>query len=902
MTKKIIAVFCGILLSAAALLPILHGQNSPAPARPAPEQPPAISPIPASPDEGELEPPPQIPGPPDAPFPPEGEGDGEEIPPEDFPEDFPPDMPPDMPPPDEPEMPPAPAPAEPIQNPTPVPAPASPVMPSPERTRPSMTNRLGGTGNRPTGFDRSRMSPQAPGMRGTGGMTPPAFAPSAQTNRLLSGETLNADGTAQPGTTSAFPEEQPTAFTTLELENPGEIMPVGAWQIQNMPLDAFLDVYADLVARTVIRPSTLPQAQINFKMKTPLTKRELVQALESVLMVNQITIIPSGEKFVTATPLTDAAGMGAKLNEMDMKEIPESLQFMTQIVQLTNAYPSEVIASIQPFARIPNGIVSIEESKLVVIRDYAVNVKRMIEILKRVDVVPDDDYSFKVIPIRYGTVEDLNNVMGTLIGTGSTVSGMGAARTTQTGVGGRIGAGTSTRRTTATSRNNRASSASRLTGAQVNMQRLGAGGAGTFQSRMGNIMNRAAGANQQVSLLMDSAQVIPDERSNSLIVYATKRDMEVITNVIAQLDFLLPIVLIESVIVDVALDDKFDFGVSAAQVRTNSTDFSGFGGMFNGQATYSSAVRNAGTLTNMPAGFSYFGKLNDEWEFGVAAAASKNKATVLQRPRILTMHGVPATFFNGKRIPYASSSYYGGYTSSANVSFDYLDVGIQLAVTPYITPNGLVLMDISQTIDEFSLWVEMGNDLKAPQTVNRDATAMIAVQDRESIMLGGFIRQSKSRGNSGVPFLKDIPLLGYLFRSTSTANDRTELLVFIRPTILDDPEKIREFSEGESKTLPGAYMALREYNRDTRNQMISVLEEEKVLDIKEKKELQKFQERMDQLDAKASKTDEKLEYRAGRRNLTAIDIPSTDDPAITEIEAKSPMPERGEIVLPEPAQ
>lgn len=770
-----------------------------------------------------------------------------------------------------------------------------------------MTNRLGAPG-RPSGFDRSRMSPQAPGMRGPGGTTPPAFVPSAQTNRLLSSEALNAARAAQPGANAAIPEELPTTFTTLELENPTEVMPVGAWQIQNMPLDAFLDVYADLVGRTVIRPSTLPQAQINFKMKTPLTKRELVQALEGVLMVNQITIIPSGQKFVTASPLADAAGMGAKLNEMDMKEIPESLQFMTQIVQLTNAYPSEVVASIQPFAKIPNGIVSIEESKLVVIRDYAVNVKRMIEILKRVDVVPEDDYSFKVIPIRYGMVDDINNVVGTLIGSSSSVGGMGSTRTTQTGIGGRSTTGTSSRssRTGTSSRNNRTgSSSSRLTGAQVNMQRLGSGmggmgGVGTFQSRMGNIMGRAAGGNQQVSLLMDTAQVIPDERSNSIIVYATKRDMQVITNVIAQLDFLLPMVLIESVIVDVNLGDKFDFGVSVAQVRTNGTDFSGLGGMFNGQGTYSSAVRNAGGLTNMPAGFSYFGKLNDEWEFGVAAAASKNKATVLQRPRILTMHGVPASFFNGQSIPYASSSYYGGYTSSANVSFDYMDVGIRLEVTPYITPNGLVLMDISQTIDEFLQWVEMGSDLRAPQTVNREATATIAVQDKESIMLGGFIRQSKSNGNSGVPYLKDIPLLGYLFRSTSTSNDRSELLVFIRPTILDDPEKIREFSETESKTLPGAYMALREYNRDTRNQMLSVLEEEKALDIKEKKELQKFQERMDQLDAKASKTDEKLEQRSERKNLTVTEIPPTDDPAITEIETKSPPPV---VVAPaEPAQ
>lgn len=877
MTKKIIAVFCGILLSTAALLPVIHGQNSPAPAAPAPAQPPAISPVPAAPVEDQ-EPAPQTPETPSAPED-EGGGNGGETPPVDIP-------------------PARPTPADPA--PALAPADAVPASPAFERTRPGTTSRQGAPG-RPSGFDRSRMSPQAPGMRGPGGTTPPAFVPSAQTNRLLSSEALNAARAAQPGASAALPEEEPTTFTTLELDNPAEVMPVGAWQIQNMPLDAFLDVYADLVARTVIRPSTLPQAQINFKMKTPLTKRELVQALEGVLMVNQITIIPSGQKFVTATPLADAAGMGAKLNEMDMKEIPESLQFMTQIVQLTNAYPSEVVASIQPFAKLPNGIVSIEESKLVVIRDYAVNVKRMIEILKRVDVVPEDDYSFKVIPIRYGMVEDINNVVGTLIGSSSSVSSMGSSRTTQTGgIGGRSTIGTSSR-TGTSSRNNRTGSSSRLTGAQVNMQRLGAGGiggAGTFQNRMGNIMGRAAGANQQVSLLMDSAQVIPDERSNSLIIYATKRDMEIITNVIAQLDFLLPMVLIESVIVDVTLGDKFDFGVSVAQVRTNGVDFSGLGGMFNGQGTYSSAVRNVGNFTNMPAGFSYFGKLNDEWEFGVAAAASKNKATVLQRPRILTMHGVTASFFNGQRIPYASSSYYGGYTSSANVSFDYLDVGIRLEVTPYITPNGLVLMDISQEIDEFLQWVEMGNDLKAPQTVNRDATARIAVQDRESIMLGGFIRQSKTRGNSGVPYLKDIPLLGYLFRNTSTSDDRSELLVFIRPTILDDPEKIREFSETESKTLPGAYMALREYNRDTRNQMLSVLEEEKALDIKEKKELQKFQERMDQLDAKAAKTEAKLEQRA--QNLTMTEIPPTDDPAITEIETKSPPVL--ELVPVEPAQ
>jgi general secretion pathway protein D len=763
--------------------------------------------------------------------------------------------------------------------------------------QPSRPNRLGAPvdpNNRPSGTNRARFSGR-PGQENGGPQGRPlgrgvfpgstnrlSAPPQIEANQLLSanGDNTTGDTNTVAGASAAPVEEVPVSFTTLNLENPDEIMPVGAWQIQNMPLDAFLDVYSDLVGLTVIRPATLPQAQINFKMKTPLTKRELVQALEGVLIVNQITIIPSGNKFVTATPLAEAASMGAKINEMNLKEIPESLQFMTQIVQLTNAYPSEVLPSIQPFAKIPNGIVSVEDSKLLIIRDYAVNVKRMMEIVKRVDVVIDDDYVFKVIPIHYGTVDDVSTVMSSLIG--GSGSGLSSSSTrTGTGTGfsnnrfgnmGNNSFGTGSSRNSSTRSSNSRYSNSRLSVSQANMQRLGANagvGANTFQNRMGNIMNRAANGNQQVSLLMDSAQVIPDERSNSLIVYATKRDMQVITNVIAQLDFLLPQVLIESVIVDVSLGDSFNFGVSAAQMKTNGS-YSGIGGMLNGQGTYSTIQEETfgNTITNMPGGFSYFNRINDEWELGVNAVAALNKATVLQRPRILTMHGVSASFFNGQRIPYASSSYYGGYTSSANVSFDYLDVGIRLEVTPYITQEGLVLLNISQTIDEFQSWVEMGNDLRAPQTVNRDATAMIAVKNKEAIMLGGFIRQAKSKSNTGVPYLKDIPLLGYLFRSTSTTKDRSELLVFIRPTILDNPEGIREFSESEGKNLPGAYMALRNFERDTREDVLSMTEEEKANEIKEKKDLLKFQEKMKKLDEKAAKEEEKIAKKVAKKNLS----------------------------------
>ena len=84
-----------------------------------------------------------------------------------------------------------------------------------------------------------------------------------------------------------------------------------------------------------------------------------------------------------------------------------------------------------------------------------------------------------------------------------------------------------------------------------------------------------------------------------------------------------------------------------------------------------------------------------------------------------------------------------------------------------------------------------GGGNKAPQTVEREATSTISVKDGDTILLGGYIRSAKNNTESGVPFLKDIPVLGNLFKNNSKQNKRSELLVLIRPTILDTPEKLR---------------------------------------------------------------------------------------------------------------
>ena len=172
---------------------------------------------------------------------------------------------------------------------------------------------------------------------------------------------------------------------------------------------------------------------------------------------------------------------------------------------------------------------------------------------------------------------------------------------------------------------------------------------------------------------------------------------------------------------------------------------------------------------------------------------------------------------------------YGGYGGGYGGGYtQFLDVGITLDVTPYITPDDLVVMEIGQTISELVGFVDIGGGQaegggnKAPQTVEREANSTISVKDGDTILLGGYIRSAKNNTESGVPFLKDIPVLGNLFKNNSKQNKRSELLVLIRPTILKTPEEAAIMSNKERLRLPGVREAEAEFTEDERKRLQKV--------------------------------------------------------------------------------
>lgn len=597
-------------------------------------------------------------------------------------------------------------------------------------------------------------------------------------------------------------------------------------KFNNAPADQIFEQYAQLTGRTVLRAAGLSATPVTIFTSTPLTREEAIQALDGALALNGITMILQGEKFVKAVPSLQAISEGAAISRLDPTAFPDAEQFVTHIVQLKLVKPSEVAQVFASFTKNPAGIVPIDSSQILVLRDFASNIKRMLELVQQIDVPPpESDYRLEVIPIKYGKVSDLFDTMNALISGGA---GGGSARSTTqqrrpgqlpvSGTGGQFG---TTGRTGTSSRYGRTGGLNQP-GVQPQQQQLTGAQPGTtpgtsFQNRLNQILNRASGESP-VEVLGD-ARIVPDERSNSLIVFANKQDIQMITNIVSKVDVLLAQVLIEGIVIGVALGDDFELGVSWLQnPKRFDQNFTGGGGINNGQGFLNNLTNFSSAL---PSGFSYFGKLGNDLHVSLTALASDSRVRVLQRPRVQTSHAVPGTFFTGSTVPYVTGfSDYGGFGTgvSSRSTVEQISVGVTLEVTPFITPDGLVVLDIYQDISQLGEFRRIDNN-DVPTTTTRNAQATLSVRDGDTIMLGGYIEDTKTTGKSGVPILKDIPGLGALFRSSSKKNSRQELILLLHVTVLKSPAEAGAQATAEKAQLPAIFEAEKELKMEDQKRL-----------------------------------------------------------------------------------
>jgi general secretion pathway protein D len=660
--------------------------------------------------------------------------------------------------------------------------------------------------------------------------------------------TSTASTTAAPGVGTTPSPTTPITAVSTNIAADDVIIPPGLIKFQDADLLQVLEFYQDLTGRTVIRPATLPQTKISVRTQTPLTRREAVQLLDSILAMNQITMVPQGEKFVKAVGEAQAQTQAREFNELLHADLPNSGSIVAQVVQLSNAVPRDVAQALQPFAKLPNSILGIDSAGILILRDYAENVKRMMEVLQKIDVVPIQEFEPVIIPIKYALAADIAQALGQLTAGGGGGTSIGR-QTTRTGLSSGGGGFGQTGTTSALG----GSGGVQPGQPGYNPQQQGgiasgslsgsAAGRSSFANRLQQIVRNAASAGDIV--VLGNTKIIADERTNALLIFASKGDFVMISNIIEKLDVVLAQVLIEGLVLEVSLNDSEEYGISYLQ-RKKKLGGGGLGaGALVNQTPQGDVDSVSGLGTNLFGGFSYFMRWGD-FDIALKAAADDGRVSILSRPRIQTSHAVEANLFVGETRPYPTSSQFGGVYGNY-ASIQQLQIGITLSVLPLINPDGLVVMDIRQKIQDVGDPVSIQGVGEVPSTIDREAAAKVAVKDGDTIVLGGLISSDRRSSKQGVPFLKDIPVLGWLFRSSNQSANRRELMVFIRPTVLPTPSAAAIAATAEKEKLPGISQAEWEVTESERKrleeyQRIKIRREEEAL-----REIEKTQRETEKL-------------------------------------------------------
>lgn len=167
-----------------------------------------------------------------------------------------------------------------------------------------------------------------------------------------------------------------------------EIFPAGLIKFEDADLNQVLNTYSDLSQRSIVRSTALPAAKVTIRSQTPLTRIEALQALDSVLAQNGIVMIPQGTKFVKAVARNAAVHESPPVVDLPREELPDCGTYITYIVEVKHQQPRDLAASLQPFASMPNSILGVDHAGLIVLRDFASNVRRMLEVLERIDKAP----------------------------------------------------------------------------------------------------------------------------------------------------------------------------------------------------------------------------------------------------------------------------------------------------------------------------------------------------------------------------------------------------------------------------------------------------------------------------------------------------------------------------------
>ncbi|MDF2445126.1 MAG: gspD [Moraxellaceae bacterium] len=627
----------------------------------------------------------------------------------------------------------------------------------------------------------------------------------------------------------------------LALSLPAHAAKPKTWKVnlKDADISALVSEVAEVTGRNFIVDPRVKGTVTVISTKA-LSANELYELFLGVLSVNGFAAVPSGAA-VKIVPDVNAKQFGVPV-DVNLSRKGEAL--VTRVIRLENTNAVDMVPVLRPMMPQFAHLAAIPSANALVLSDHANNIDSLTRIIDQLDATDGDE--IEVLPLRDARVDDVVAMMESLTGPGGS-AGPGAKDSKQLF---RV-------RVVADARANRLllkgdprgrkrlreliatldTPSERLGGVRVFrlkhasakqvadvLRGLVSGDGGSSSGRSAPTGNAASGASgasaAPVSVAMgNGVGLIADESLNALVVRADPALMREIMNVVEQLDQRRSQVLIQAAIVEVSGDDARALGVQwAAGDPTKGVgliNFSAAGTPLSSLAT--AALANDPTLTTISEGATLgFGKEEtnangDRTFYGaiIQALASVTNANLLSTPSIMTLDNQEAKIVVGQNVPFITGTSTSSSSTTANPfqTIERQDVGITLRVKPSIGEGGTVRLEIEQEVSAV-LPTATGINSADLITSKRSIKTTVLADDRQTIVLGGLIRDDTTRTVSKVPLLGDIPLLGYLFRATSNKKTKQNLLVFLQPTLLLDSAGAAEMGQRQYDAIRALDMAV----------------------------------------------------------------------------------------------
>ena len=584
--------------------------------------------------------------------------------------------------------------------------------------------------------------------------------------------------------------------------------------LKNTDIQEFIKFVADVTGTTIVVDPNV-RGEVKVISSKPVSKAELYDLFLSILDVHGYTAVRSGQvirviqnKDARSAPVPVGNAGDTLMND----------EYVTQVVRLENVSAAKLIPVLRPLVPQQAHLAAYAPSNAIIISDIRSNISRVLEIINRMD--RSAVQTTQVIKLKYGVAEDVVNMLKTLEESRNSEGGDADKELT-------LVADKRTNSVVVTADELSAERVRELINyldtpleqsGNVKVMYLEYANAVEIAEVLTRVMQNITrlddDGNRQRSSNSNST-IEADEGTNALIITADADEMAALEAVIHRLDIRRAQVLVEAIIVEMEFSEgqelglqwlfSNDSGIFGSSISADSSRLqrnSALAGAIipsadeNGVTSNDINVGNvAGALAQSPGATLGWGVVDSDLTMAVILSAleTQGNANILSTPSLLTLDNQEAFITVGQQVPFVTGSFTntGGAGNVQNPfqTIERQNVGVTLKVTPQVNEGDSVVLDIVQEVSS----VSTAQLLRASDVITneRKIETKVLAKDGEIVVLGGLVKDDVQDSQQGVPLLSDIPLFGRLFRSDTVSVTKSNLLVFIKPTIVRSDDDLR---------------------------------------------------------------------------------------------------------------